>query len=158
MAAAAGGAGPDFGELTPAGQAPAAADPKSLVRQVAQASSWEIKEDGEIFHLTIPVGSLRKQNVTVDFSKTDSKGHSVISYTSTCGPASEKNALALLRYNTKMMHGAFAIQSTDSGEFVVVSANQLADTLDPLEVTRVVTAVAWQADKAEEKLMGGDQF
>jgi hypothetical protein len=41
---------------------------------------------------------------------------------------------------------------------IVVQANQLADTADPLEITRVMTAVAWQADKVEEKLGGGDRF
>jgi hypothetical protein len=56
------------------------------------------------------------------------------------------------------VHGAFAVQTTDSGEMVVIQANQLADTADVLEVTRVMTAVAWQADKVEQKLMGGDQF
>jgi hypothetical protein len=39
---------------------------------------------------------------------------------------------------------------------VVVQANQLADTADVLEVTRLITAVAWQADRAEEKLTGSD--
>jgi hypothetical protein len=39
---------------------------------------------------------------------------------------------------------------------IVVQANQLADTADALEVTRTVSAVAWQADKAEEKLTGTD--
>jgi hypothetical protein len=66
--------------------------------------------------------------------------------------------MALLRYNAKMVHGAFAVQSTGAGEMIVVQANQLADTADPLEITRVITAVAWQADKVEQKLGGGDQY
>jgi hypothetical protein len=36
-----------------------------------------------------------------------------------------------------------------------VQASQLAGTITPLDVTRVVTAIAWQADKVEEKLLGG---
>jgi hypothetical protein len=56
-----------------------------------------------------------------------------------------------------MVHGAFAIQSTTAGEMIVVQANQLADTADALEVTRLISAVAWQADKVEEQLGGGDQ-
>ena len=40
---------------------------------------------------------------------------------------------------------------------VVPQAVAAEDTAEPLEVTRLVTAVAWQADKAEEKLVGGDQ-
>ena len=41
---------------------------------------------------------------------------------------------------------------------VVLQANQLADTLDPLDVSRVLSAIAWQADKVEEKLLKNDQF
>ena len=108
--------------------------------------------------MTIPVSALRKQTVSVSFDRKDEEGHALIAIASICGPASEKNAMALLRYNTKMPHGAFAIQSTPSGEMIVVQANQLADTADSLEITRVMTAVAWQADKVEEKLGGGDRF
>jgi hypothetical protein len=82
----------------------------------------------------------------------------VISYTSICGPASDKNSMTLLRYNAKMVHGAFAVQSTPAGEMIVVQANQLATAIDPLAISRVLTAVAWQADKAEEKLGGADQY
>jgi hypothetical protein len=55
-----------------------------------------------------------------------------------------------------MVHGAFAVHNTPHGDMVVVQANQLADTASALDVTRLITAVAWQADKAEEKLTGGD--
>jgi len=39
---------------------------------------------------------------------------------------------------------------------VIVQANQLSDTADALEITRTITALAWQADKVEEKLTGKD--
>ena len=80
-----------------------------------------------------------------------------LAFGSVCGPASEKIALRLLKYNLQMIHGAFAVRTTDSGDVVVVQANQLADTADALEVTRLITAVAWQADKVEEKLIREDQ-
>ena len=70
---------------------------------------------------------------------------------SICGPVSEKNAMTLLRYNTKMLHGAFAVRKVNGGEMTVIQANQLVDTADPLEVTRVINSIAWQADKVEEK-------
>ena len=43
-------------------------------------------------------------------------------------------------------------------EMLVMQANQLAATADPLEITRTITAVAWQADKVEQKLGTGDQY
>ena len=133
-------------------------DPKQMVTQIAAANSWVTTESGESVIVTVPIGALRKQNVTITFGHKDEEGHDVISYHSYCGPASEKNAMTLLRYNTKMIHGAFAIEKTDSGEMLTVQANQLADTADVLEVTRVITAIAWQADKVEEKLLGRDEY
>ena len=40
---------------------------------------------------------------------------------------------------------------------VVLLASQMAETLDPLEVSRVLSAIAWQADRVEERLTGGDE-
>jgi hypothetical protein len=125
---------------------------------VAGAAGWQLQETGDAWQIVVPVGPLRKQTVTVQFGGQDDEGHSLISMTSICGPASERNAMALLRYNTKMVHGAFAVLPTPGGEMIVVQANQLADTADPLTTTRILTAVAWQADKAEEKLGGGDRY
>lgn len=134
----------------------AAADPKQIVRSVAQSSNWKIEEQGDAWTITVPIGSLRKQAVTVNFAAKDDAGHAMIAYSSICGPATPQNAMLLLRLNQQMVHGAFAVQNTASGDMVVVQANQLADTADVLEVTRLITAVAWQADQAEEKLTGAD--
>lgn len=151
--AAAAGGGLDFGDL-----APAALAPKDLVRSVASAAGWQVQEAGDTWQVVVPVGPLRKQTVAVQFDRKDDEGHELISIASICGPASERNAMALLRYNTKMVHGAFAVLPTPAGEMIVVQANQLADTADVMALTRVMTAVAWQADKAEEKLGGGDRY
>jgi len=121
-----------------------------------QSSDWKIQEDGDVWQITVPIGALRKQTVTVDFGAKDEAGHGMISFSSVCGPATAENAMLLLKFNQQMVHGAFAVKSTSSGDVVVVHANQLADTADALEITRVLTAVAWQADKAEEKLTGDD--
>ena len=66
--------------------------------------------------------------------------------------------MSLLRYNTQILHGAFAVKNIGGAEVVVIQANQLAETLDPLEVSRVLSAVAWQADQVEQKLLGGDEY
>ena len=65
--------------------------------------------------------------------------------------------MQLLKFNAQMVMGAFGVQSTPSGDMVVVCASQLAATTTALDVSRTITAIAWQADKVEEKLMGGDQ-
>ncbi len=157
-AAAAAGAGAAAGGLSfdALSNATSPDDPRELVRRVAQTSNWQVHEDGDVWQITVPLGSLRKQTVTVSFANKDEAGHKLISYSSVCGPATPQNAMLLLKFNQQMVHGAFAVSSTTSGDVVVVHANQLADTADVLEITRVLTAVAWQADKAEEKLTGGD--
>jgi membrane protease subunit (stomatin/prohibitin family) len=146
-------AGLDLGEL-----APVTKDPKAMVRGVAQAGGYTIAEAGDALQVTVPLGALRKQLVNVEFGKTDQAGHSMVNYWSICGPANEKNAMALLRYNTKLLHGAFAAREIGGVELVVIQANQLAETLDPLEVSRVLSAIAWQADQVEQKLVTGDQY
>jgi membrane protease subunit (stomatin/prohibitin family) len=145
----------DFGDLSSAAATPL--DAKAVVRGVVEAGGYALAESGDTWQVTVPIGSLRKQVVTVGFGKTDDAGHQVITYRSTCGQATPQNAVALLRYNSRLLHGSFAYETVGEQEMVVLQANQLADTLDPLEVSRVLTAIAWQADKVEEKLLGEDK-
>lgn len=147
-----GGGGFDFGEL-----APVTKDPKSMVGSVAEAAGYKVTASGDAVEVTVSLESLRKQKVTVEFGRNDDAGHPIVAFWSVCGPAVEKNAMALLRYNTKMLHGAFAVRAVNGAEVIVLQANLMAETLDPLEVTRVLSAIAWQADKVEQKLVGGDQ-
>ncbi|WP_254507312.1 SPFH domain-containing protein [Anatilimnocola floriformis] len=149
--------GPDLSTITPMRPAAGSVDPKTIIRNVAQSAGWQLNETAEPWQVTIPVGALRKQSVAIKFEK-DRGGNSVIAYSSTCGPCSPENAMALLKYNTQMVDGAFAIEETASGEVVVVRHSQLASTVTPLDVSRIVTSIAWQADRVEEKLIsGGDE-
>lgn len=133
-------------------------DPRALVKRVAQASNWPCQETSSGFRMIVPLSGTRKQEVTVDIGQPQSDGHTLLSFRSTCGPATEENAMSLLRMNRHLVHGAYAIEDSPSGEMIVVQANQLAETADPLEITRAVTAVAWQADEAEQRLLGHDQY
>lgn len=150
-AASAAGAAAGFDNL-----APAAADPKALVRAVAQSAGYTLTESGDALQLVVPIGALRKQTVHVQFGLKSPEGAAMVSFSSTCGPMTQENALALLRYNAQLQHAAFATQTTPGGEMIVLQANRLAQSLDALEVGRVISAVAWQADKAEEQLLGRD--
>ncbi|RCS42185.1 SPFH domain-containing protein [Bremerella cremea] len=132
---------------------------KDIIKNVSQVSSWPLTEGStDEWVINVPVSALRKQNVHVTFGQKDDDGNELVIYRSFCGPANERNAMALLRYNTKMIHGAFAVEKGDAGEIITVRANQLADAVDQLEVTKTLTAIAWQADKVEEKLLGTDNY
>ena len=144
----------DFSGLAPQAKA---IDPRQLVKAVAQSSGWPLEESGSAYKVVVSVGALRKQSVIVRFGDKDPEGNEIVRYSSYCGPANDKNAMLLLRYNTQMVHGAFGIEKGDAGDMIVVQANQHAGAASPLDVTRTITAIAWQADKVEETLGGADQ-
>jgi hypothetical protein len=133
-------------------------DPRELVRKVAASAGWRLEEDKSRWTLIVPLGPTRRQSVHVRFDQPDIEGHHLVSFSSACGPAREENAMALLRMNSRMPHVAFAIDSTPAGEMIVVQANQLAETADPLEIARSVISLAWHADQAEQQLIGTDQY
>ncbi len=149
--------GTDFGDLAPAAAASGqrGGDPKALVRAVAQSAGYTITEGGDRWDITVPIGSLRKQIVRVAFDRKDEDGQAILSFTSICGPSSEGNAMKLLKYNQNLVHGAFAVIEEGGQDKIAIQANQLAASADPLAVSRILSAVAWQADKVEEKLLGG---
>jgi membrane protease subunit (stomatin/prohibitin family) len=153
-AAAAGQALPNFDDL----DLGAKVDPRELVRGVIQAGGYKLEESGDSWQVTVPVGALRKQVVTILFGQHDDGGHDVLNFRATCGPATEQNAMALLRYNSKLVHGAFAFDKVGDREMVTLQGSVLADTLTGPLVLQVLTAIAWQADKVEEKLTGTDQY
>jgi membrane protease subunit (stomatin/prohibitin family) len=147
--------GPDFSDLA-AAPAKQAVDPKVMVRGVAEAAGYKIAESGEAWDITVPIGELRKQVIRVAFDRKDEEGQPIISFSSVCGPANEVNSMRLLRYNMQLVHGAFAVVKEGDQEHFAIQANQLAAMADPLAISRVLTAIAWQADKVEEKLLGGE--
>lgn len=143
----------DFSGLAP--QTPAV-DPRQLIRAVAQSSGWRIEEGAQSWKVVVPIGPLRKQSVLIRFGDKDAEGNEIVRFSSICGPANDKNAMLLLRYNTQMVHGAFGVEKGDAGEMIVVQANEHAGAATALDISRTITSIAWQADKVEETLGGGD--
>lgn len=132
---------------------------RDIVRKVARTSNWTLKEQGDQWGIVVPVGSLRKQTVYATFGRKDDDGHELICFWSPCGPANPSNAVTLLRFNHQTLHGAFAFQPSEhGGEELVLRSNLLADTTDPMEVVRVVSAIAFQADEVEQQLTGSDEL
>lgn len=143
--------------LAPAGPL-APADPRAAVRAAVTAGGYALAESGAHWEITVPVGSLRKQRVIVEFDKTNAEGHTIVAFWSACGPLTEKNSATLLRLNAEMLHGAFATRPIGGSDMVVIQTNVLTDALSHLEATRILAAIAWQADRVEERLTGADAF
>ncbi len=144
----------DFSQLSAAASD---SDVKSVLRKVADSAQWVLEERGDQWKLTIAIGPLRKQVVHVDFSTRDDAGHNLVCFWSSCGTFNPQHAMLLLRYNSQLVHGAFAVQAIEGVDTLVIRGNLLADTADVLELTRTATAIAWQADRFEEQLLGVDE-
>lgn len=127
------------------------ADIQEMIRNASGQTAWAITEDAQQWKITLTLGPLTKQDVHVDFSGTDEAGHRIVSIWATCGELDASNALALLRHNAQIIHGAFAVIRADGADVLVIRGNLLADTADPLELTRTITAVAWQANQVDRQ-------
>ncbi len=141
----------ELGQLGGAG-----ADPQEAVKTAAAAAGFALNDLRDEYVLTVPIGTLRKQRVHVSFDRADDGGHPLVTIWSACGPASDRNALTLLRFNSKLVYGAFAVRKNGESEALVLTSNVLADSLTPAAVTQIVSAIAWQADQVEEKISGKD--
>ncbi len=130
-------------------------DPRSIVNRVLESGDWPVERQGDVWCVTVAVGPMRKQRVSIRCDRQDASGSPMISCASVCGPASEEQAMRLLRQNRQMVHGAFAIEPSEAGEMVVLESNHLADMTDPLELMRAITSLAWQADRVEEGMTDG---
>lgn len=144
----------DFSQLATTDDA--IANIKNAVRSIAAQSNWSVDESNPNWLVTVSVGALRKQKVHIDFSGVDDGGHKLVSFWSSCGAVNPSHAMRLLRYNSQIVHGAFAIQPENGIDLLVLRGNLLADTADVLELTRTLTAIAWQADQVEEQMFGVD--
>ncbi len=132
-------------------------DVKGVITQVAETAGYKVESSGNRLNITVPIGTLRKQNVEVDFDKQDEDGNSMVSIRSICGPATDGNAMKLLKYNSRLMYGAFAVVPHSGGDMVAIQTNMLATAVDVMTIGKVIASIAWQADKVEEKLMGTDE-
>ena len=135
-----------------------AANPQETVKAAADAAGFALNDLSSEYVLTVPIGTLRKQRVHIAFDRVDEGGHPLVTIWSACGPVSDRNALTLLRFNSKLVYGAFAVRKTDDAEALVLTSNVLADSLTPVAVTQIVSAIAWQADQVEEKISGKDTY
>ncbi|MFO0921006.1 MAG: SPFH domain-containing protein [Pirellulales bacterium] len=141
----------DFSSLQPAAAAPT---PKDLILNLSKQNGWTVQPQGEGLELVVPLGSLRRQRLMIELDKKDGDGHALISIWTSCGTVQQQNAMSLLRYNDQLVHGAFALRRQGDAELLVLRENLIADTADPLEITKAISAIAWQADQVEQQLTG----
>jgi membrane protease subunit (stomatin/prohibitin family) len=126
-------------------------------QELAQSNDWKAAPGDGGLQLKVQVGQLRFQTITVTADTLDEAGSRIVSITSNCGPATPAAASQLLAFNSQLLYGAFAIVDQGDAPQLVLRANLLADTLDALEITKHVSAIAWQADQLEQQRFGSDK-
>ena len=136
----------------------ATSDPIALVREFASRSGYQVEETADKLKVLVPVGNLRKQIVWCGVYQPQSTGGQVVRFWSVCGPATEKNAVALLRFNAQLAIGAFAYDKLDGQEVIILQTTVPAATMTVFDVARILPALAWQADRVEEQLSGEDIY
>ena len=124
----------------------------------------KIEDSGpENVTLVFDMGSGRSQRVWVRALGTDAAENLIIGFFSpvlqlpTDEMLGQKAANELLRENAKLAHGAWAIQNTTDGEYLVATDTQIAQTMDHQEFEASVRALAATAD-AKERELGADVF
>ena len=132
-------------------------DPREAVRQAVETGGFELDDSADDWKETLSIAGGRKQTVEVLFGRSDDAGHEIIEYRSVCGAASEKHAMKFLRYNTKLQHGAFAVEDIEGTDTLLVHQQQMATIITAAAAHRAIQAIAEQADRVEEKLSGEDE-
>lgn len=106
----------------------------------------------------------RKQTVFIEPIGTDPENNLIVGFFS---PAlklppgqmlGQKMANELLRDNSRLFHGAWAIIKLSDGEYLVASDTQIAQSMQPQEFRASTFAVAATADAKEQELTGADVF
>ena len=129
---------------------------RGVILDTIRTTGWPVNVDGDVFVIRVSLGLDRKQAVSVDFTRKDEFGRPLIVYSSPCGPATERNALALLRRNRRMYQTAFATEKHNGVERILLRGFQRLDGLSPTTVTKMIQHLAQQADTIELKLLGTD--
>ncbi len=128
----------------------------AMIRSTADAAGHVVEPHGAGLRITLPVRELRKQVVYAEPVEPTQEHGPFVRFWSVCGPANERNAAALLRYNARILYGAFAFHKVGNQDMIVLQANVLMEGLTPPEVLRILSAIAWQADAVEQRLTGQD--
>lgn len=143
----------------PSGMATSAPeDVLRIISDFAAKSGYLVEEIEGRLKVTVPVGDLRKQIVWCSVAQTKRSEEHVVRFWSVCGPASEKNAATLLRMNSRLALGAFAFEKMDTQELIILHTSLPVATFTVYDVARILPALAWQADRVEEKLSQEDVY
>lgn len=135
------------------------------IHQVAGMAGIKGQRDGNLLSFAWDFGEGRDQMVYIaPFAETDD-GLNVICFFSPCqrlgtgflSGISKQTALQLLRTNSELDFGHFAVMKLGGDEMICVRATQILETMEVQEFEQQCLAVARLADAWEEKI-GKNEF
>lgn len=103
----------------------------------------------------------RRQTVYIDFLGEDAQKNILVGFYSPViklppnQMLGQKMANDLLRENANLPHGAWAILKLNDGEYLVACDTQIAQHMQPQELSASVSTLAFTADEKEKILTGG---
>jgi hypothetical protein len=117
-------------------------------------ASWHEKQTGRLA-VDIPLGEgTGAQGVTVDLSRKDHEGSSIVIVYADCGPAASEHYEQALRRNLQMPYGALAVRDGKSGPCFVMFNTLLRDALSPLELKKSILTIAEHAARMKRDMEG----
>jgi hypothetical protein len=134
---------------------PSDADSGHALRAWLAGMGLDVSPSSHGYRVAVPLPMDRKQAVYIGPAGNDARGRSIVALVSICGPASDRDARALLKLNARAVEGHFAIRVLRGEEYFVVIQNIHADHLDGSDPTDLVRRIAERADGLEDRLSRG---
>jgi hypothetical protein len=126
-----------------------------VLRDLVRRAGGPAVPAGRGWRLVVPVRPGRTQAVYLGYAGTDPDDRPILSLVSVCGPATERDARALLKLNARTIAGHFAIRVLRGEEYFVVVHNVPAPEAQHLDAGRLVRWIAETADRLEDRLSHG---
>lgn len=134
---------------------PSEPDASQAIRDLVARSGYDASPFGHGWRLVVPLGGNRRQAVYVGPAGLDPEGRVILSLTSVCGPANDRDARSLLKLNARMVEGHFAIRVLRGEEYFVVVRTIPAELVERVPAKVLVRRIAINADGLEDRLSRG---
>ncbi len=134
---------------------PADPDVSRLVQEFVNRSRQEVSPSGRGWRLVVPLSLDRRQAVYVGTGGTDAFGRALVSLVSVCGPVNDRDCRRLLKLNSRIVEGHFAIRVLRGEEYFVVIENLAVNALATVDSQALVQRIAEMADSLEDRLSRG---
>lgn len=130
-----------------------------FVEKIVKKAGMTIEQRTENYVTIVgAVSDQRKQRVWIRSLGLDYKNRLIIGVMSpamvlVAGQELAKGiANSLLRENSRIIHGGWAIESTQEGDYLIVRDTLIANTTEPAELEASMKAVAIVADEMEKRM------